>query len=136
MQGKNVGEAARECKNLAKELKIPVIALSQLSREVKKQKYMIPQKYHLKEASTIEEAADVIGLLYRPGYYGYTPESNPDLYNDLGLEGEDNAVLMVAKNRNGALGNVSLKYLENKTKYVNSGAAAALEYESIKDVPF
>ena len=115
----NVGEAARECKNLAKELKIPVIALSQISREVRKSRFQIPKKYHLKEASAIEEAADVIGMLYRPDYYNYTRESNPALFEELGLVGEENAVLIVAKNRNGSLGNVGLNYIENKTKFVN-----------------
>lgn len=116
----NVGEAARECKNLAKELNIPVIGLSQISREVRKSKYFIPKKYHLKEASSIEEAADIIGMLYRPGYYGYDYENSRDLYDDvLGLQGDENAVLMVEKNRNGSLGNVGLKYIENKTKFVN-----------------
>lgn len=131
----NVGEAARECKNLAKELKIPVIALSQLSREVRKSRFQLPKKYHLKEASAIEEAADVIGMLYRPEYYGYTQISNPDLYKELGLIGEENAVLIVEKNRNGSLGNVGLKYIENKTKFVNSYSP---DYGSIDedDSPF
>ena len=116
----NVGEAARECKNLAKELNIPVIGLSQISREVRKSKYILPKKHHLKEASAIEEAADVIGMLYRPSYYGYEYMSNPDLFDDiLGLQGEENAVLIVEKNRNGSLGNVGLQYIENKTKFVN-----------------
>jgi replicative DNA helicase len=116
----NVGEAARECKNLAKELNIPVIGLSQISREVRKSKYFIPKKYHLKEASAIEEAADIIGMLYRPSYYGYERASSAELYDDvLGLQGEENAVLMVEKNRNGSLGNVGLQYIENKTKFVN-----------------
>ena len=116
----NVGEAARECKNLAKELKIPVIGLSQLSREVRKSRFQLPKKYHLKEASAIEEAADVIGMLYRPEYYGYSKNSNPELYEELNLQGEENAVLIVEKNRNGSLGNVGLRYIENKTKFVNS----------------
>tara|TARA_R110002096_G_C14578758_1_gene721118 strand:+ start:48 stop:1445 length:1398 start_codon:yes stop_codon:yes gene_type:complete len=115
----NVGEAARECKNLAKELNIPVIGLSQISREVRKSKFNLPKKYHLKEASAIEEAADIIGMLYRPSYYGYTREYNDDLFDVLGLQGDENAVLLVEKNRNGSLGNVGLKYVENKTKFVN-----------------
>ena len=123
-----VGEAARECKNLAKELNIPIIALSQLSREVKKAKYMLPQKYHLKEASTIEEAADIIGLLYRPSYYGFTIEDYPMLFEDLGLQGEENAAFIVAKNRNGALGTVGLNYIENKTKYVDGDVVQIDDY--------
>lgn len=116
----NVGDAARECKNLAKELNIAVIALSQISREVRKSKYFIPRKYHLKEASSIEEAADIIGMIYRPEYYGYDRASHLDLYNDiLGIGADSNAVLIVEKNRNGSLGNVALSYVDNKTKFVN-----------------
>ncbi|AUC13810.1 hypothetical protein BTO06_00995 [Tenacibaculum sp. SZ-18] len=125
----NVGEAARECKNLAKELDIPVIALSQISREVRKSKYQLPKKYHLKEASAIEEAADVIGMLYRPNYYGYVREGYPDLYDELGLIGEENAVLIVEKNRNGSLGNVPLVYLEDKTKYVDGEVVKNQTYQ-------
>jgi replicative DNA helicase len=115
----NVSEAARACKNLAKELKIPVIALSQLSREVRKAKWCLPSKHHLKESSAIEEAADIIGLLYRPGYYGFTRDGNPEVYQDLGIDESSNALLIVAKNRNGALGNVQMHYVEDKTKYIN-----------------
>jgi replicative DNA helicase len=116
----NVGEAARECKNIAKELNIAVIALSQISREVRKSKYFLPKKYHLKEASAIEEAADVIGMLYRPAYYGYDYENYKDLYdNILGLKAEENTALLVEKFRNGSLGTVGLRYIENKTKFVN-----------------
>ena len=115
----NISEAARACKNLAKELDIPVIALSQLSREVRKAKDCIPSKHHLKESSSIEEAADVIGLLYRPSYYGHTPETNPGLFEDLGLREYENACLIVSKNRNGALGNVGLKFIEDKTKFTD-----------------
>ena len=115
----NISEAARACKNLAKELDIPVIALSQLSREVRKSKYCMPSKHHLKESSAIEEAADVIGLLYRPGYYGYTRDQYPDLFEELQLIGDENACLLINKNRSGALGNVGLNFIENKTKFVD-----------------
>ena len=115
----NVGEAARECKNLAKELNIPVIALSQLSREVKKAKYYLPSKHHLKESSAIEEAADIIGLIYRPEAYGFDRGSYPDLYELLELSMDENACLMIVKNRHGYLGNIGLHFIENKTKYVN-----------------
>lgn len=124
---KLTGEAARELKNLAKELQIPVIALSQLNREVKKAKYNIPSKHHLKNSSGVEEAADVILLLYRPDYYGFTHSEHPMLFDDLlGLKGHENAVGIVAKNRNGGLGNIPMCYISNKTKYVNPE-----EYDSV-----
>lgn len=118
---KLTGMAARELKNLAKELEIPVIALSQLNREVKKALYNVPSKHHLKNSSGVEEAADVICLLYRPDYYKHTQASAPDLWQELNLQGDENACLIIAKNRNGGLGNIPLKYIANKTKYVNPG---------------
>lgn len=118
----NISEAARELKNIAKELDIPVIALSQLSREVRKAQYNIPGKYHLKESSAIEEAADIIALLYRPGHY-YDKEKQFNEYNTvselLGIESNENACLIVAKNRNGSIGTVGMHFIENKTKYVD-----------------
>lgn len=117
---KLAGMAARELKNLAKELNIPVIALSQLNREVKKAKWNMPSKHHLKNSSGVEEAADIIGMLYRPGYYNYKRETHPDLYYDLGLKNEENAAFIVVKNRQGGLGSIPLCYVENKTKYVNA----------------
>lgn len=133
----NVSEAARECKNIAKELDIPVIGLSQLSREVRKANFKIPSKHHLKESSAIEEAADVIMLLYRPEYYGYDRISNPDLYELLGLKDNDNACGIVAKNRNGSLGNVGMHFVENKTKYVNPEDAYLYKKESVEsDIAF
>ena len=118
---KLTGIAARELKNLAKELNIPVIALSQLNREVKKAKYCVPAKHHLKNSSGIEEAADVIMLLYRPEYYGFKRHEYPQLYEDLSIANNENAVGIVAKNRNGGLGDIPMMYVENKTKYVNPG---------------
>lgn len=117
---KLAGLAARELKNLAKELDIPVIALSQLNREVKKAKWNMPSKHHLKNSSGVEEAADIIGLLYRPGYYNYQPHTHAMVYEELGLRGNENAALIVAKNRQGGLGSIPLCYVENKTKYVNA----------------
>lgn len=116
---KLTGMAARELKNLAKELEIPVIALSQLNREVKKVKHCIPAKYHLKNSSGVEEAADVICLLYRPEYYGFDRGGHPGVWERFGLKGDENATLIVAKNRNGGVGNIPMRYVADKTKYVN-----------------
>lgn len=135
----NIAEAARECKNIAKELKIPVIVLSQLSREVRKAQYCIPSKHHLRESAAIEDAADVIALIYRPAYYGFSEEKNEQLYQDLqlGTYGDNaNACLIVAKNRNGSLGNVPMHYVENKTKYVDPGEAFEIPNVDPTDEPF
>lgn len=131
----NISEAARECKNLAKELDIPILALSQVSREVRRAHYNIPNKHHLKESSAIEEAADIIALIYRPGYY-YDRDKDSKTYNDvcdyLGLQYDENACLLVAKNRNGALGNVGLHFVDNKTKYINPNES--YKYYKINEV--
>ena len=131
------GKAARELKNLAKELDIPVIALSQLSREVKKVKYHIPSKHHLKNSSGVEEAADIIGLLYRPEYYGFTRAQNPDLYQEIGLGLQDNAVLIIDKNRNGGTSRLPLKYVDRLTKYANEDYQEPAELEAdLKQMPY
>ena len=115
-----IGEASRACKNIAKELDIVVMALSQVTRsEIIKNRFKIPNKHHLKEASAIEEAADVILLIYRPGFYGHQREQNANLYEDLGISEDDNAVLMVVKYRDGSTGNISMLFKENKTKFVD-----------------
>lgn len=129
---KLTGMAARELKNLAKELGIPVIALSQLNREVKKAKYCIPSKHHLKNSSGVEEAADVIVLLYRPEYYGFKRVEHPQLYEDLSLMEGENAVGIVAKNRNGGLGDIPMCYVENKTKYINPGDVIYVDNNNVK----
>lgn len=128
-----IGEASRACKNIAKELDIVVIALSQVTRtEITKNKFKIPNKHHLKEASAIEEAADIILLIYRPGFYGIEREQHANLYEDLGISKDHNAVCMVVKYRNGSRGNIPLFFNENNTKFLDM-----LEAEKINEpTPF
>ena len=93
-----ISKISRELKALAKELKIPVIALSQLSREPEKRKgdLKMPQLSDLRESGAIEQDADLVMFMYRPEYHGH--ESNE---NGESTRGETH--LKIAKNRNGRL---------------------------------
>lgn len=97
-----ISEISRGLKRIAKELDIPVIALSQLSREPEKRADKIPQLSDLRESGAIEQDADIVAFIYRPEYYGIhidkLGESNP---------GETH--IKFAKNRNGVLETVKLR---------------------------
>lgn len=92
-----IEQITRGLKSLAKELQVPVIALSQLSRNVEYRTDKRPQLSDLRDSGSIEQDADVVVFLYRPEYYGIT--QTPGGYNTKGL-----AETIVAKQRNGPIG--------------------------------
>jgi replicative DNA helicase len=98
-----ISNISRSLKGLAKELNIPVIALSQLSRAVESRKEgnKIPQLSDLRESGAIEQDADMVMFLYRPEYY----EINS---NEMGESVKGETHIKIAKHRNGQLGNVKL----------------------------
>ena len=108
-----VSEISRGLKGLAKELNIPVIALSQLSRMVEQLKPAIPKLSHLRESGSIEQDADIVMFLYR--------KSADRNYNKEDLPKEELAAsqLIVAKHRNGPTGNVHLYFDENTASFKN-----------------
>ena len=104
-----VSQIARSLKNIAKELDICVIALSQLSRGVEKRPGCRPTLGDLRESGEIEQAADTVVLVYRPEYYGFTADDNV-----AGL-----AEIIFAKGRNVGIGNIFLHFNSKLTKFVD-----------------
>jgi len=100
-------------KGLAKELNVPVIALSQLSRAVEQRGgEKRPQLSDLRESGSIEQDADVVQFVYRPEYYGITEDEE-------GNSTHGRADLINAKNRHGAVGDITVKFIGHLTKFTN-----------------
>jgi replicative DNA helicase len=110
-----ISTISRNLKGLAKELQVPIIALSQLSREVEKRKEgnKIPQLSDLRESGAIEQDADLVMFLYRPEYYDITS-------NEFGESNKGDTFVRIAKHRNGSLENIKLKALLHIQKFVEA----------------
>lgn len=108
-----IASISRALKNIAKELNIPVIAISQLSRAVETRGGdKRPQLSDLRESGSIEQDADMVLFLYRPEYYKITEDENGQSTKGIGE-------ISIAKHRNGSLGTVKLKFIGHLTKFVD-----------------
>jgi len=125
-----VSEITRGLKALAKELDLPVLALSQLSRAVENREDKRPQLSDLRESGSIEQDADVVMFVYREEYYharaepSRRPEENEDKFNqrhqrwmERGEEVRNIAEVIVAKQRHGPIGIVSLHFDGQFTRF-------------------
>jgi replicative DNA helicase len=107
-----VAVVARELKNLAKELNITIVALSQLSRGVERRDGCRPSLSDLRESGEIEQASDIVMLVYRPEYYGI-------MTDDSGRSTEGLVDLIFAKGRNIGTGTLPLKFKKEYTKFID-----------------
>ena len=105
-----VAEISGALKGLAKELNIPIILLSQLSREVEKLNDKRPMLSHLRDSGAIEQDADMVMFIYRPEYYGIMDDG-------AGNSTIGKAELIVAKHRNGALSDIIVNFNGNCTNF-------------------
>lgn len=110
-----VGEISMELKNLARELNVPVIALSQLNRAVESRTEKIPQLSDLRESGSIEQDADIVMFIHREDRY------------DENTERKGEADIIVAKHRNGPTGRVTLAFVEQLASFANLAKERAEE---------
>ncbi len=108
-----ISKISRDLKALAKELEVPIIALSQLNRSVETRKESkVPQLSDLRESGAIEQDADMVMFLYRPEYYGI----NNDAMGET-VEGETH--IHIAKHRNGSTGTEKVRFIKEYQRFVD-----------------
>ncbi|MEY2427438.1 MAG: replicative helicase [Verrucomicrobiota bacterium] len=118
-----IADISNGIKSLAKELNVPIIVLSQLNRELEREKNRKPRLSDLRESGAIEQDADVVGLLYKPSSGDEDENANA---------AEEDAVavnLLIAKQRNGPTGDVNLTFLKSYTRFESAAKV------SEEDVP-
>lgn len=115
-----VSEMSRALKILARELNVPVILLSQLSRAVETRGGHKPVLSDLRESGAIEQDADIVMFIHRPDMYVDTPEGQAAATGASGILSE----IVIAKHRNGALGNVPVKWIGEFTTFTNTARDA------------
>jgi replicative DNA helicase len=119
LREQEISMISRSLKAISKELRIPIIALAQLSRKVEESTDKRPLLSHLRESGAIEQDADMVCFLYRPEYYKITQDADGN--STAGL-----AQLIIAKNRHGALRDINLGFIAEQTKFHNLDMAPSV----------
>lgn len=116
-----VSEISRQLKKLSKELSVPIIALSQLSRGVEQRQDKRPVLSDIRESGSIEQDADIVAFLYRDDYYERADGDDDDTDNDGQPENQDvgEVELIIEKNRAGARGTIKLLFIKSYNKFAN-----------------
>ncbi len=138
-----ISEITRGLKSVAKELNIPIIALSQLSRQVEQREDKRPQLADLRESGTIEQDSDVVMFIYRESYYLERaepikkPEEDEIKYNErhnrwreLCEDSYNKAEIIIAKQRHGPIGTIKMHFDANFTKFSD---LTSKEYDNIME---
>jgi replicative DNA helicase len=103
---REIADISRGLKGLAKDLKLPIIAISQLNRGLEKREEKTPQLSDLRESGAIEQDADLVLFIHRE-----------EMFNPEGEKGK--AQIIVGKNRHGATGNVPMTFIKEYTRFEN-----------------
>lgn len=119
-----VSDISRQLKGIARELEVPVIALSQLSRSVEQRTDKRPVLSDLRESGAIEQDADIVSFIHREDYQNPEKEKETQGATDI----------IIAKHRNGATGDVRLVFLKNYSKFANPAKPGQEEPVGVKDV--
>ena len=120
-----ITEIARGLKNLAREMEVPVVALSQLSRNVERREDKRPMLSDLRDSGSIEAEADVVGFIYRPAYYAskeavsQNADEKADAERPSGEYQGEEAEIIIAKQRNGPTGTIKLSFLPKFARFEN-----------------
>lgn len=130
-RAQEIADISRALKSLARELDVPVVALSQLSRAIEKRDDKAPQLSDLRESGAIEQDADIVLFIHRPGVYkllqagGTGKEYSPDEVKEF----KSATKLIIAKHRNGPTGIVDIRFEEKHTKFFSLDKEHAYEGE-------
>lgn len=119
-----VSAISRSLKAIAKELDIPIIALSQLNRSVESREGKRPQLSDLRESGAIEQDADIVTFIHRPEYYGIDEDDSGNSLRGV-------AEIIIAKHRNGATGDVHLSFKKELAKFSDMETHLGENFESL-----
>lgn len=123
-----IATISRSLKAIAKELNVPVIALSQLSRSVESRPGKRPQLSDLRESGAIEQDADIVSFIFRPEYYKIAVWDNDE--EGAQTSTDNQAELIIAKHRNGATADVRLAFHKNIAKFADLDSIGDFNYSS------